>query len=172
PTLSRVLDHLTTPRPAPPDPGGPPDRPPAPPERVTDDADDADDDLSGTTDRSAALAARLSAELAREETAATAARATATASAAPTGTAAVTPAGTGPSDSASAWDDRALPLFPLQPPRTARELLSDHITAMVCCAAMDTAGAAPGLDWLDGPVLLVGGARGADLSDDALSLIE
>ncbi|MGW7221335.1 hypothetical protein [Streptomyces sp. NPDC054826] len=174
PTLSRVLDHLTTPRPAPPDPGGPPDRPPAPPERVTDDADDADDDLSGTTDRSAALAARLSAELAREETAATAARATATASAAPTGTAAVTPAGTGPSDSASAsaWDDRALPLFPLQPPRTARELLSDHITAMVCCAAMDTAGAAPGLDWLDGPVLLVGGARGADLSDHVLSLIE
>ncbi|NEA85141.1 hypothetical protein [Streptomyces sp. SID14436] len=175
PTLSRVLDHLTVPRPAPPVPAGPPDRPPAPPERVrddTDETDDADDDLSGTTDRSAALAARLSAELAREETAATAARATATASDAPTGTAAVTPAGTGPSDSASAWDDRALPLFPLQPPRTARELLSDHITAMVCCAAMDTAGAAPGLDWLDGPVLLVGGARGADLSDHVLSLIE
>lgn len=173
PTLSRVLDHLTVPRPAPPGPAGPPDRPPAPPERVrddTDDTDDADDDLSGTTDRSAALAARLSAELAREETAATAARAAA--SAAPTGTAAVTPAGTGPSDSASSWDDRALPLFPLQPPRTARELLSDHITAMVCCAAMDTAGAAPGLDWLDGPVLLVGGARGADLSDHVLSLIE
>ncbi|MFJ9666637.1 hypothetical protein ACIRPP_18825 [Streptomyces sp. NPDC101219] len=176
PTLSRVLDHLTVPRPAPPGPAGPPDRPPAPPERVTDDTDtdtDADDDdLSGTTERSAALAARLSAELAREEAAVTTARAAATASAAPTGTAAVTPAGTGPSDSASSWDDGALPLFPLQPPRTARELLSDHLTAMVCCAAMDTAGAAPGLDWLDGPVLLVGGARSADLSDYVLSLIE
>src|SRR5690606_8805885 len=171
--LPLVLDHLPRPRPPPPRPPVPPDRPPAPPERVrddTDETDDADDDLSGTTDRSAALAARLSAELAREETAATAARAAA--SAAPTGTAAVTPAGTGPSDSASSWDDRALPLFPLQPPRTARELLSDHITAMVCCAAMDAAGAAPGLDWLDGPVLLVGGARGADLSDHVLSLIE
>ncbi|NEC31093.1 hypothetical protein G3I20_31975, partial [Streptomyces sp. SID8111] len=30
PTLSRVLDHLTVPRPAPPGPAGPPDRPPAP----------------------------------------------------------------------------------------------------------------------------------------------
>lgn len=42
---------------------------------------------------------------------------------------------------------------PLQPPRTGRELLVDHVLAMVCCAAVDTAGAAPGLDWLDGPVL-------------------
>ncbi|WBB64275.1 hypothetical protein O7599_17950 [Streptomyces sp. WMMC500] len=42
---------------------------------------------------------------------------------------------------------------PLTPPRTGRELLVDHVLAMVCCAAVDTAGAAPGLDWLDGPVL-------------------
>ncbi|MFW6691794.1 hypothetical protein [Streptomyces sp. MAR4 CNX-425] len=42
---------------------------------------------------------------------------------------------------------------PLAPPRTGRELLVDHVLAMVCCAAVDTAGAAPGLDWLDGPVL-------------------
>ncbi|AUH41585.1 hypothetical protein [Streptomyces sp. CMB-StM0423] len=42
---------------------------------------------------------------------------------------------------------------PLIPPRTGRELLVDHVLAMVCCAAVDTAGAAPGLDWLDGPVL-------------------
>ena len=69
-------------------------------------------------------------------------------------------------------DDRALPLFPLQPPRTGRELLADHITAMVCCAAMDTAGATPGLDWLDGPTLLLGGVRAADLSPQVLTLIE
>lgn len=65
-----------------------------------------------------------------------------------------------------------LPLFPLQPPRTGRELLADHVTAMVCCAAMDTAGAAPGLDWLDGPSLLVGGERAADLGPRVLTLVE
>ncbi|MEV3989556.1 hypothetical protein AB0J57_11670 [Streptomyces sp. NPDC049837] len=66
----------------------------------------------------------------------------------------------------------ALPLFPLQPPRSGRELLADHVTAMVCCAAVDTAGAAPGLDWLDGPTLLVGGKRHPDLAARVLSLIE
>ena len=66
--------------------------------------------------------------------------------------AAPTPPGQGPDD--ALWDDGLLPLFPLQPPRTGRELLADHVTAMVCCAAVDTAGAAPGLDWLDGPALL------------------
>ncbi|MFF8292793.1 hypothetical protein ACF068_26675 [Streptomyces sp. NPDC016309] len=65
-----------------------------------------------------------------------------------------------------------LPLFPLQPPRSGRELLADHVTAMVCCSAVDTAGAAPGLDWLDGPTLLVGGKRHPDLSARVLSLIE
>ncbi|MGW1077434.1 hypothetical protein [Streptomyces sp. NPDC002537] len=70
------------------------------------------------------------------------------------------------------WVDGLSPLFPLQPPRSGRELLTDHVTAMVCCAAVDTAGAVPGLDWLDGPALLVGGARRADLARTVLSLIE
>ncbi|BDH09106.1 hypothetical protein HOK021_02850 [Streptomyces hygroscopicus] len=76
-----------------------------------------------------------------------------------------------------AWGDGmvaegGLPLFPLQPPRTGRELLADHVTAMVCCAAVDTAGAAPGLDWLDGPALLVDGARRADFGRPVLSLVD
>ncbi|KOX00474.1 membrane protein [Streptomyces sp. NRRL B-1140] len=116
-----------------------------------------DEDLLGTTAPSATLAARLSAELAREE-------------AAPSPPTAVSPSPT--TDLAALWDDRALPLFPLQPPRTARELLADHLTAMVCCAAMDTAGATPGLDWLDGPTLLVDGERTADLAPKVLTLIE
>ncbi|MFD9405456.1 hypothetical protein ACFWBN_00285 [Streptomyces sp. NPDC059989] len=66
----------------------------------------------------------------------------------------------------------AVPLFPLQPPRSGRDLLADHVTAMVCCAAVDSAGAAPGLDWLDGPVLLVGGERRSDLAPRVLSLVE
>ncbi|MFG2194910.1 hypothetical protein [Streptomyces sp. NPDC048639] len=73
------------------------------------------------------------------------------------------------------WGDPnspAAPLFPVQAPRSGRELLADHITAMVCCAAVDTAGAAPGLDWLDGPVLLVAGKRGADLGTPVLNLLE
>ncbi|MFJ9430646.1 hypothetical protein ACIRQY_13390 [Streptomyces sp. NPDC101490] len=68
--------------------------------------------------------------------------------------------------------DGPLPLFPLQPPRSGRDLLADHVTAMVCCAAVDTAGAAPGLDWLDGPSLLVGGERAADLGPRVLALVE
>ena len=119
-----------------------------------------EEELAPTTPRSAALAARLSAELAREEAAAGTARAARRAFAEP-----------GP-ETGEVWDDRGLPLFPLQPPRTPRELLADHITAMVCCAAMDTAGAVPGLDWLDGPVLLVGGERAPDLSPQVLTLIE
>ncbi|MBO0652209.1 hypothetical protein J1792_05230 [Streptomyces triculaminicus] len=74
--------------------------------------------------------------------------------------------------SAGSWIDGLAPLFPLQPPRSGRELLADHVTAMVCCAAVDTAGAVPGLDWLDGPALLIGGARRADLARTVLSLIE
>ncbi|MEV0243359.1 hypothetical protein AB0I06_26040 [Streptomyces sp. NPDC050674] len=182
PTLSRVLDHLTDP--GPPGAGGstgatgpaaastgpaavstgprpdlePPEasasgRPPAAPDLLD------DEDLSGTTVPSATLAARLSAELAREE--------------ATPSPAAPTPAAPSPTpDPAALWDDRALPLFPLQPPRTARDLLADHLTAMVCCAAMDTAGATPGLDWLDGPTLLVDGERTADLAPKVLTLIE
>ncbi|MFI5805741.1 hypothetical protein [Streptomyces sp. NPDC051561] len=70
------------------------------------------------------------------------------------------------------WDEGPLPVFPIQPPRTGRDLLADHVTAMVCCAAVDTAGAAPGLDWLDGPALLVEGKRRSDLTGPVLSLVE
>ncbi|MFF4899519.1 hypothetical protein [Streptomyces sp. NPDC001068] len=173
PTLARVLDHLT-------EPAG---RcgPEEPPTRAGDvegaegiesaegvgEASDAvdvrdveglvDADEAAGTECSATLAAGLTAALAREEAAAVTAGPDA-------------PTGQGP-DSAL-WDDCALPLFPLQPPRTARELLADHVTAMVCCAAVDTAGATPGLDWLDGPSLLVDGERAADLTPRVLSLIE
>ncbi|GAA2571130.1 MULTISPECIES: hypothetical protein [Streptomyces] len=163
PTLTRVLDHLTDPAPAAPPAGPVPPTASPPPTEL--EPDPEDEDLAGTTARSAALAARLSAELAREERVASP-RST-PASAAP-GSA----ASPGVHDPVPLWDDRALPLFPLQPPRTARELLADHITAMVCCAAMDTAGAAPGLDWLDGPTLLVGGERATDLPPQVLALIE
>ncbi|MFI6810303.1 hypothetical protein ACIBO6_35805 [Streptomyces luteogriseus] len=173
PTLSRVLDHLTDPGPAwtagntgatgpaAGSTGSGPDIAPSqaagPPPGRPDTPDD--EDLAGTTVPSATLAARLSAELAREE-------------AAPS-PAAPSPASPSPTpDPAALWDDRALPLFPLQPPRTARELLADHLTAMVCCAAMDTAGATPGLDWLDGPTLLIDGERTADLAPKVLTLIE
>ncbi|MZF83977.1 hypothetical protein GTY56_02885 [Streptomyces sp. SID5643] len=170
PTLSRVLDHLAedpgTARTAGTAPAGSPAGGPAvsgpdtAPDRAPGTPDPLDDeDLSGTTAPSATLAARLSAELAREE-------------AAPS-PATPSPAVPSPaSDAAALWDDRALPLFPLQPPRTARELLADHLTAMVCCAAMDTAGATPGLDWLDGPTLLIDGERTADLAPKVLTLIE
>ncbi|MFJ8863240.1 hypothetical protein ACIRD8_33045 [Streptomyces sp. NPDC102451] len=82
-----------------------------------------------------------------------------------------TPAGAG-ADPLDLWGPVPLPLFPLQPPRTGTELLADHVVAMVCCAAVDTAGAAPGLDWLDGPALLVDGGRRSDLGAPVLSLVE
>ncbi|MGD6744335.1 hypothetical protein ACOKM3_21140 [Streptomyces sp. BH106] len=168
PTLARVLDHLAA-------PGGPvSDRPSAPTPRgsapdpaaqspqglemaggpeVAEGSDEGDVDESPY----GALSAGLAAEVAREE------------SARPT--ASGPPAGQGSPDGAL-WDEGALPLFPLQPPRSGRELLADHVTAMVCCAAVDTAGAAPGLDWLDGPSLLVDGERTADLTPRVLSLVE
>ncbi|WP_306335171.1 hypothetical protein [Streptomyces sp. KL118A] len=113
-------------------------------------------DLADEESRGGRLAAGLTAEIAREE------------AAAPPRPAA--PTGQGPDE--ALWDDGALPLFPMQPPRTGRELLADHVTAMVCCAAVDTAGAAPGLDWLDGPALLVGGERAVDLTPRVMSLVE
>ncbi|MFE9252052.1 hypothetical protein [Streptomyces sp. NPDC007088] len=101
-----------------------------------------------------ALAAGLAARLAREEAAAPVARA-------------------GAGDVVSgAGGEGGLPLFPLQSPRTGKELLTDHVTALVCCAAVDTAGAAPGLDWLDGPALLVEGERAKDLGARVRSLVE
>ncbi|MER7815940.1 hypothetical protein ABTX79_11405, partial [Streptomyces sp. NPDC096153] len=75
-------------------------------------------------------------------------------------------------DEPDPWGTDPLPLVPLQPPRTARELLADHVTAMVCCAAVDTAGATPGMDWLDGPALLINGERRGDLGARVLSLVE
>ncbi|MEU8704311.1 hypothetical protein [Streptomyces sp. NPDC048565] len=89
------------------------------------------------------------------------------------------PGGSSPADGAASGADPdplglsgPLPLFPLQPPRSGTELLADHVVAMVCCAAVDTAGAAPGLDWLDGPALLVDGVRRPDLGVPVLSLVE
>ncbi|MFF4095987.1 hypothetical protein ACFYYY_19535 [Streptomyces sp. NPDC001834] len=75
-------------------------------------------------------------------------------------------------DALGFWGPVPLPLFPLLPHRTGTELLADHVAAMVCCAAVDTAGATPGLDWLDGPALLVDGERRADLGGPVLSLVE
>lgn len=121
----------------------------------SDAADDSDEPDPRDEGPSGVLAAGLSAELAREEAAAPPRPA---------------PAGQGPDE--ALWDDGALPLFPLQPPRTGRELLADHVTAMVCCAAVDTAGATPGLDWLDGPALLVDGERAADLAPRVQRLVE
>jgi hypothetical protein len=123
------------------------------------------------------LAERLSREVAREEEAAL--RAARIRAAAGLRSRSGEVPGTYTADSpAVPWTDTVggasgtTPLFPLQAPRTARELLADHITAMVCCAAVDTAGAVPGLDWLDGPVLLLGDRRGADLGSPVLSLLE
>ncbi|OEJ32923.1 hypothetical protein [Streptomyces subrutilus] len=107
-------------------------------------------DPAGAGAAGEALAGRLSGDLAREERAAGAAQ---------------------PSAGKARGAD-AVPLFPLQPPRSGRDLLADHVTAMVCCAAVDYAGAAPGLDWLDGPVLLVGGDRRSDLAPRVLCLVE
>lgn len=179
PTLARVLDHLTDlsapttgPRPAAHGTTGAAEQgtredgpiPDSDHGQVGQHHADHDDDLAGTTPRGAALAAGLSAQLAREE-AETAGPST------PAAAPAVSPVTAAGPDTAL-WDDRVLPLFPLQSPRTGREILTDHITAMVCCAAMDTAGASPGLDWLDGPSLLVNGERAADLGPRVRSLVE
>ncbi|MFE7619631.1 hypothetical protein [Streptomyces sp. NPDC057496] len=120
------------------------------------------DHLAGRAGSGEALAAGISAALAREEAAA--ARQT------PSGSAPGPSAATGPAP--DPWGPDPLPFLPLQPPRTGTELLADHVVAMVCCAAVDTAGAAPGLDWLDGPALLVDGERRADLGGPVLSLVE
>ncbi|MFI9774462.1 hypothetical protein ACIHCV_07055 [Streptomyces sp. NPDC051956] len=172
PTLARVMDHLATATRAG-DSVAPvdPEAPTVPAEDFTDAADTdpgvapdegstAPEDLEDAEERedtpTALLAAGLSAESAREES---------ERSAPP-----VPAAGQGPDG--ALWDEGMLPLFPLQPPRTGRELVADHVTAMVCCAAVDTAGAAPGLDWLDGPSLLVDGERAKDLTPRVLSLVE
>ncbi|MEB8341332.1 hypothetical protein [Streptomyces endophyticus] len=167
PTLARVLDHLAvapeeraasehTPQDSAPDPDPAGSGPGAGLEVAAPSAE-ALDVVDPDEPPLDPLSATLAAEVAREESARSA-------EAGP-------PAGQGGPDGAL-WDEGALPLFPLQPPRTGRELLADHVTAMVCCAAVDTAGAAPGLDWLDGPSLLVDGERTADLTPRVLSLVE
>ncbi|MEU6374030.1 hypothetical protein [Streptomyces sp. NPDC046909] len=171
PTLSRVLDYLSLPGETAPltsDPRAPlaanptaapsavgpaadtSATPPAEAEAEAEGEDEAEAEAEADNERTATLAAALTAELAREE--------------------ATTP--NPPTPDPTLWDEGALPLFPPQAPRSARELLTDHVTAMVCCAAMDTAGATPGLDWLDGPTLLINGDRAADLTPVVLSLIE
>lgn len=49
------------------------------------------------------------------------------------------------------------------PARSGRDTLSDGLYALVCRAAVASGRAEPGLDWLDGPVLLVDGVRRTDL---------
>ncbi|WP_129841252.1 hypothetical protein [Streptomyces sp. RFCAC02] len=68
----------------------------------------------------------------------------------------------------------ALPAPPPWQAPAGRDLLAEHVTAVVCCAAADTTGAAPGLDWLDGPVLLAGagGPRDKDLSAPVRRLLD
>ncbi|MGP3972076.1 hypothetical protein [Streptomyces sp. 6N223] len=106
----------------------------------------------------AALTARLGAAAARAETA----------HAAPTGGAA---GGGAPSPGLGGLGGAPMAL-PLQQARSGHDLLVEHVAAAVCCAAADTTGAAPGLDWLDGPVLLTGGRRRSDLSGPVHSLVD
>ncbi|MFE1908433.1 hypothetical protein ACFW96_32945 [Streptomyces gardneri] len=141
----------------------------SPADGLDDRIDDVLDDEPHANPAADALAAALSALLAREEAAREARAAAGAAEAAKT--AAPAPGATTPHVAVSG-PDGPLPLFPLQPPRTGRDLLADHVTAMVCCAAVDTAEAAPGLDWLDGPALLVGGERTVDLGPRVLALVE
>ncbi|MFD8939334.1 hypothetical protein ACFV0R_29490 [Streptomyces sp. NPDC059578] len=115
--------------------------------------EDGDEEAPGTP-RSGELAAALTAQLAREE--------------GPPRPGA--PAGRSADE--VLWNEGVLPLFPLQPPRSGRDLLAEHVLATVCCAAVDTAGAAPGLDWLDGPSLLIAGERVADLPARVLTLVD
>ncbi|MFB6838781.1 hypothetical protein [Streptomyces sp. NPDC056361] len=133
-----------------------------------DEAVDPRDDEEPANPAAEALAAALSALLVREE----AAREVRVAAAAERARAAEKGRKAAPAAVAVSGPDGPLPLFPLQPPRTGRDLLADHVTAMVCCAAVDTAEAEPGLDWLDGPALLVGGERAADLGPRVLALVE
>ncbi|MGW1253470.1 hypothetical protein [Streptomyces sp. NPDC002535] len=138
------------------------------------DAEGAEDDDEPVNPAAEALAGALSALLAREE----AAREARVAASALTAEAAARSAekdgghSGGTSAPVVSGPDGPLPLFPLQPPRSGRDLLADHVTAMVCCAAVDTAEATPGLDWLDGPALLVGGERATDLGPRVLALVE
>ncbi|MFF2302428.1 hypothetical protein ACFVVP_07975 [Streptomyces sp. NPDC058128] len=137
-------------------------------------AEDTEDDDEPVNPAAEALAGALSALLAREEAAREARVAASTLTAEAAARSAEKDGGHSGGTSAPvvSGPDGPLPLFPLQPPRSGRDLLADHVTAMVCCAAVDTAEATPGLDWLDGPALLVGGERATDLGPRVLALVE
>ena len=64
------------------------------------------------------------------------------------------------------------PALQLQPPRTGRDLLGEHLSALVCCVAVSSGAAEAGLDWLDGPVLLVDGVRRTDLAAPVALAVE
>lgn len=57
---------------------------------------------------------------------------------------------------------------PVAPP----DLLAEHLTALVCCTVLDAGAARPGLDWLDGPVLLLATGRRADVATPVSQAIE
>ncbi|MFJ1753763.1 hypothetical protein [Kitasatospora sp. NPDC088134] len=61
---------------------------------------------------------------------------------------------------------------PLPPVRSGRDLLVEHLVATVCCAAVDAGTATPGLDWLDGPVLLSAAAPRAELAPAVALAVE
>ncbi|MFD4171727.1 hypothetical protein ACFWQ1_12595 [Streptomyces albidoflavus] len=177
-TLARVLEHLAVSAGVPaPEPGGLPDLTEAELATASDEelALRTGVDIGGeaavraaavpqpggevrrrVAERAEELAEALAAEVAREEAGVPAAI--------------PAPVGQGADETVSAGG--RLPLCPLQPPRTGRELLAEHVVAMVCCSAMDTAGALPGLDWLDGPVLLVQGRRASDLAVRVTGLVD
>lgn len=108
-------------------------------------------------DQRAALAARISAQVVREERTSPAAQAQAA----------------GAAEVVAGAPGEVAPIgLPPEPVKSGREILSDHITAAVCCAAVDTGDAAPGLDWLDGPVLLSAGNSGSVLADAVHALAD
>jgi hypothetical protein len=153
-------------------PPAPPASPPPPSPTPPPPGDRADHQFAGPTlarvlDRFTspggidALAACISAEVAREE-----------AASAPGVIGASPGAGPQPGTAGPHLAPLAPMGLPLQPPRGGKELLTDHVTAAVCCAAVDTAGATPGLDWLDGPALYVDGRRAGELAGLVLALVE
>lgn len=113
--------------------------------------------LLGDEERRAALAARISAQVVREE------RRSPTAEAPFTGGGELIPGVPG----------EVTPIgLPPEPVKSGREILADHVTAAVCCAAVDSGDASAGLDWLDGPVLLMPGSSSATLLDAVRTLID
>ncbi|WP_370096994.1 hypothetical protein [Streptacidiphilus sp. MAP12-20] len=61
---------------------------------------------------------------------------------------------------------------PLPAARSGRDAVADGLQALVCRAAVESGRAEPGLDWLDGPVLLVDGRRRTDLGAPVALAVE